>query len=87
MHHYGPDNIQIAFVVFRSMEGRERVLQAYKKIEPTFRKRLSAVLCCPCRMFYKGKQQIKPANVETLDLETEKAYFESEDPERLKFMD
>jgi hypothetical protein len=30
LQHTGPDNVQMAFVVFRSMEGRARVLNAYK---------------------------------------------------------
>lgn len=45
----------MAFVVFRSMEGRARVLNAYKQVRPTFRKSLGRILCCPCRCFCGGE--------------------------------
>lgn len=39
-----PENIEIAFVVFRSMEGRERALYAYT-IERTFMQKLRYCIC------------------------------------------
>jgi len=39
-----PENLEIAFVVFRSMEGRDRALYAYT-IERTFMQKLRFCLC------------------------------------------
>ena len=42
------DNIQMAFVLFRSMEGRERALYAYRNKRLTFRQKLQNCLCFVC---------------------------------------
>ena len=48
INHTRSDNIRMAFVLFRSMEGRERALHAYRKKAKTFREKLHGCLCFVC---------------------------------------
>ena len=82
----GDDNIQMAVILFRSMEGRQRALAAYDKVKTTLRSFLYSVVCCPCNLCCR-KVYKRVCNVEDLDMESEAAYYSSDDPQKLKFMD
>lgn len=56
---FGKDNIQMAYVLFRSMEGRARVLNAYKQSDKPFYKKPFICLCNTCLCIFRCCCNIK----------------------------
>lgn len=80
------DNIQMAFIVFRSMEGRARALAAYEVTKPTCQKSMFNCICCCCLCCCRGRARSHDYDqIEDLDLDG-RAELDPEDVSRLKFM-